>query len=229
MSTARLVAMVSLSLGLTGCGTGMGGGFGGGSPAPLPASPVAPVTSGALQPLVVTPMQTQPNQAGQIVGGQPAAPAAAVPPVPATPGAPLVAGQPIPPGAPGVAGAPPVPGQPGVPGQVAMATPEAPAKAPSADSSVAVSRSELSGGWTLRSGGESCQLTLSLSQWTGGYRASQRGCSSPDIARISAWSIEGKQVTLRGSDGSTVATLYASTKEQFNGVTSTRKPISFSR
>lgn len=219
MLTARLMATVSLGLALAGCGTGMGGGFGGGGPAPLPANPVAPVTSGALQPLVVTPMQTQPTQPGQIVGGP--APAATMPPV---------AGQPLPPGAPGAPGQPLVPGQPGVPGQqVAAVAPEAPAKTPSADSAVAVGRNDLSGGWKLRSGGESCDLTLSLSQWTGGYRASQRGCSSPELARISAWSLEGKQVTLRGADGSTVATLYATTKEQFNGSTSTRKPISFSR
>ena len=41
-----------------------------------------------------------------------------------------------------------------------------------------VGRTDLLGGWTITSGGDSCQLFMTLTSWTGGYRASTRGCNS---------------------------------------------------
>src|SRR5690349_9270266 len=78
---------------------------------------------------------------------------------------------------PPVAGAPtassPVVGAqpPTQPGAVASAAPQ-PA------SPGALGRTDLLGGWTIASSGDSCQLFMTLTSWTGGYRASTRGCSS---------------------------------------------------
>ncbi len=41
-----------------------------------------------------------------------------------------------------------------------------------------VGRTDLLGGWTIASSGNSCQLFMTLTSWTGGYRASTRGCAS---------------------------------------------------
>ncbi|WP_108662594.1 AprI/Inh family metalloprotease inhibitor [Acuticoccus kandeliae] len=104
------------------------------------------------------------------------------------------------------------------------------AAAPPASSGVSVGRTDLLGGWTLSSGGETCQLFMSLTTWTGGYRASTRGCSSPQLSGISAWDLSGNTVTLKGGDGAnTVATLTASQPQQFNGSTTGGAGITVSR
>ncbi|WP_083551409.1 AprI/Inh family metalloprotease inhibitor [Acuticoccus yangtzensis] len=106
--------------------------------------------------------------------------------------------------------------------QTAAATP--------APSGVSVGRTDLLGGWTISSGGASCQLFMSLTTWTGGYRASTRGCSAPSLAGIAAWDLNGSTVTLKGGDGSTqVATLRADSAQSFSGSTSDGAGITVSR
>ena len=106
--------------------------------------------------------------------------------------------------------------------QVAAASP--------APSAVSVGRTDLLGGWTISSGGSSCQLFMSLTTWTGGYRASTRGCSAPALAGIAAWDLNGSTVTLKGGDGaSTVATLRANSAQNFSGSTSDGSGITVSR
>lgn len=91
---------------------------------------------------------------------------------------------------------------------------------PAPTQTVAVGRTDLLGGWSIASGGETCQLFMSLTTWTGGYRASTRGCSSPTLAGISAWDLSGSTVTLKGGDGATtVATLAATSPSRFTGTT----------
>ncbi|MGQ7793914.1 AprI/Inh family metalloprotease inhibitor [Faunimonas sp. B44] len=92
-----------------------------------------------------------------------------------------------------------------------------------------VGRTDLLGGWTVSSGGSSCQLFMSLTSWSGGYRATTRGCSAPALQGVSAWNLEGRQVTLVDQSGATVARLYPSSKTQFNGQTSGGAAVSFSR
>ena len=93
-----------------------------------------------------------------------------------------------------------------------------------------VGRTDLLGGWAISSGGETCQLFMSLTQWTGGYRASTRGCNSPTLAGISAWDLNNNTVTLKSGDGgSTVATLAATGPTNFNGATSDGAGITVSR
>ncbi|MEM7695779.1 MAG: AprI/Inh family metalloprotease inhibitor [Pseudomonadota bacterium] len=108
--------------------------------------------------------------------------------------------------------------------------PEPAATLPPASESVAVGRTDLLGGWAIASGGERCQLFMSLTTWTGGYRASTRGCSGPQLAGISAWDLSGNTVTLKGGDGAAVvATLRAASKQDFNGTTSSGSAITVSR
>ena len=90
-------------------------------------------------------------------------------------------------------------------------------------------RTDLLGGWSLRSGSESCQLFMTLTSWTGGYRASTRGCQSPTLKGISAWSLNGSQVVLAGAGGAPVAHLNAAGTNSFSGTADSGQPIAFSR
>lgn len=93
-----------------------------------------------------------------------------------------------------------------------------------------IGRTDLLGGWQISSGGETCQLFMSLTQWTGGYRASTRGCSSPELAGISAWDLSGSTVTLKSGEGGTqVASVVATDPQRFSGSTAAGTPITVSR
>jgi len=107
-------------------------------------------------------------------------------------------------------------------------TPSAPPPVSTA-SGAEIGRTDLLGGWTLQSGGESCQLFMTLTSWTGGYRASTRGCQSATLKSISAWSLNGSQVVLAGANGVSVASLTSSGKTQFNGQLNSGSAVSFYR
>ena len=80
-------------------------------------------------------------------------------------------------------------------------------------------RTDLLGGWTITSGGDSCQLFMTLTSWTGGYRASTRGCNNDVLKSISAWNLNGKQIVLAGQGGSPVARLASTGNNRFEGQT----------
>lgn len=132
-------------------------------------------------------------------------------------------------GLPPVAGAPPQ-GNPGIVGAApgtdtaALNTP-----APQPASGGALGRTDLLGGWTIVSSGDSCQLFMTLTSWTGGYRASTRGCNSDVLKSISAWNLSGAQVVLAGTGGSPLATLAASGTTRFDGQTGQGAAVSFYR
>lgn len=153
----------------------------------------------------LTPAPTQPVTQGTL---QP------LPPPPGAPGQP-----PVDPNAPPAPGAAPPP----APGPVASVAPVDAAKAPT------IGRTELLGGWRMAAGGDNCQLFMNLTSWAGGYRAISKGCASADLQKISAWDLQGKTVTLKGADGSTVATLVGAGGERFTGRTSGAQAITLSR
>ncbi|HMN86838.1 MAG TPA: AprI/Inh family metalloprotease inhibitor [Bauldia sp.] len=103
------------------------------------------------------------------------------------------------------------------------------AAAPPATRSGALGRTDLLGGWTIASSSDSCQLFMTLTSWTGGYRASTRNCNSSVLKSISAWNLEGNQVILAGQGGSPVARLNASGGNRFDGQAEGLGQISFYR
>jgi hypothetical protein len=109
--------------------------------------------------------------------------------------------------------------------QTAMAAPGTVTGTPPAP----VGRTDLLGGWTINSAGDSCQLFMTLTTWAGGYRASTRGCNAAALQTISAWNMEGGQVQLLNDAGSTIARLYPTSKTQFSGQTEGGGPITVSR
>jgi hypothetical protein len=80
-----------------------------------------------------------------------------------------------------------------------------------------VGRTDLLGGWTITSAGDSCQLFMTLTSWTGGYRASTRGCTTDLLKSISAWNLQGTEVVLAGQGGSPLARLASSGSNRFDG------------
>ena len=92
-----------------------------------------------------------------------------------------------------------------------------------------VSRSDMLGGWKLSSGTDNCMAFMTLTTWSGGYRANTRGCSSPLLSGVSAWDLSGKQVVLKDANGQTVAQLYATSAQQFSGQTANGVPASLYR
>jgi hypothetical protein len=124
---------------------------------------------------------------------------------------------------------------PGAPGSAELAAPATAADAiASVDTSTTtgatLGRSELLGGWTVSSGTETCQLFMTLTSWTGGYRATTLGCKSTELKSISAWNLEGTQIVLAGGTGSPIARLSSTGGNRFDGQTLTEgTPISFYR
>ncbi|WP_068311388.1 AprI/Inh family metalloprotease inhibitor [Polycladidibacter hongkongensis] len=92
----------------------------------------------------------------------------------------------------------------------------------------AVGRSELLGGWNVSSGASSCKLFMTLTTWSGGYRANTRGCDDGNLSRIAAWNLNGNTVVLKDASGGDIATLSGG-GATFSGQTSSGEPISFQR
>jgi len=91
-----------------------------------------------------------------------------------------------------------------------------------------VTREAMVGAWQVSTAGSSCQMFMALTQWTGGFRAASRGCPG-DAANVSAWNVNGSSVVLSDSSGNTVATLYQSGTNRYDGQTTGGRAISLSR
>ncbi|WP_310621726.1 AprI/Inh family metalloprotease inhibitor [Flexibacterium corallicola] len=91
-----------------------------------------------------------------------------------------------------------------------------------------VGRTDLLGGWSVSSGTDSCKLFMTLTTWSGGYRANTRGCGNDNLSRIAAWDLKGNNVVLKDAAGSDLATLSGGSG-MYSGSTSAGAPISFSR
>jgi hypothetical protein len=93
-----------------------------------------------------------------------------------------------------------------------------------------LTRTDLLGGWTISSGSDNCQLFMTLTSWTGGFRASTRGCSGDLLKSISAWNLDGTQVVLAGANGAPIARLSSSGNSRFAGQTEGgTTPVTFYR
>ena len=142
---------------------------------------------------------------------------------------------PPPPGAfdesqPPVAAGDPLTADPAGGGQIASIGEQSVAgPAPGVSSSLLIGRTDLLGGWTVAADGDRCQLFMSLTTWSGGYRATTKGCGSSSLQAISAWNLTGQQISLFDSGGAQVALLYAATKTRFEGQTEKGTGISVFR
>jgi len=85
------------------------------------------------------------------------------------------------------------------------------------------------GQWALVGPGDSCQLFVTLTSWTGGHRASTRGCASPELTSVGAWNIEGNLVVLKDNDGNPVARLAKTGATQYAGRLDLGGNVSMSR
>ncbi len=101
-------------------------------------------------------------------------------------------------------------GAPGEPNQAAVLAAATP---------VTVGRTDLLGGWTLISANDTCALFLTLTAWTGGYRASTRDCLLAGLIAISAWDLLGQEVVLAAADGTPFARLRSVGPNRFEGQT----------
>jgi len=100
---------------------------------------------------------------------------------------------------------------------------------PDADTTSTIGRADLLGGWKIASGGEECQLFMNLTSWKGGYRASTRGCNSPALKNISAWDLNGKQVTLKDGNGAAIGSVFPTSSGRFSGQTAGGGQLAFFR
>lgn len=92
-----------------------------------------------------------------------------------------------------------------------------------------VGRSDLLGGWKIAAGPDQCQLFMNLTAWKGGYRATTRGCSSPALQNVSAWDLNGNQVTLKDGNGAAIGSAYKTGPDRFSGQTAGGTRIAFYR
>lgn len=91
-----------------------------------------------------------------------------------------------------------------------------------------LTRGEVLGAYRVTTTGGNCQIILSLTQWTGGYRAASRGCPGT-VADVSAWDVSGSQVVLKDSGGTTVANLNSAGGARYEGTTTSGQQISLYR
>ena len=82
-------------------------------------------------------------------------------------------------------------------------------------------RNAVLGAWNVSTNDDSCALNLSLTTWTGGFRASTRKCSTDQLIGIGAWNVAGKQLTLYNKTGGVIARLVTSGDNRFDGTTET--------
>lgn len=80
-------------------------------------------------------------------------------------------------------------------------------------------RNDVLGAWNVSTNADSCALNLSLTTWTGGFRASTRKCSTDQLLGIGAWNVAGKQLSLFNKTGGLIARLVASGDNRFDGTT----------
>ena len=107
--------------------------------------------------------------------------------------------------------------------QVASLSPEG-APAGAADLTAA----SVAGVWNASVSGQSCKVATPQTKFGSGFRAGPLHCPAP-IDGIKSWNVAGKQLTLYDENGGTLARLYSSGGEKFDGQTSNGLPISLTR
>lgn len=99
----------------------------------------------------------------------------------------------------------------------------------SSDGGVEVGEDDLVGVWSAATPAATCAINLSLTNWQGGFRASTRNCADVQMAGLSAWSIEGQQVLLKGTDGAPLARLFRTGPTRYAGQLETGEAVTVFR
>lgn len=86
----------------------------------------------------------------------------------------------------------------------------------------------VAGVWNASVSGQSCRVATPQTKFGSGYRAGPLRCPAP-IDNVKSWNVAGKQLTLYDENGGTLARLYSSGGEKFDGQTSSGLPISLTR
>lgn len=98
-----------------------------------------------------------------------------------------------------------------------------------ADGGVEVGEDDLVGVWSAATPAATCSINLSLTNWQGGFRASTRNCADVQMAGLSAWSIDGQQVLLKGTDGAPLARLFRTGPTRYAGQLETGEAVTVFR
>jgi hypothetical protein len=106
--------------------------------------------------------------------------------------------------------------------QVAALPPEPAANAPD------VTAGSVAGVWSASVAGQSCRIATPQTKFGQGFRAGPLRCPAP-LDGVKSWNVAGKQLTLYDESGSTLAQLYASGPQKFDGQTASGQPVSLSR
>lgn len=117
----------------------------------------------------------------------------------------------------------PYPQQPGDPNQPQTqmaATAQQPQVSSVATTVAPPQKEDVLGQWRIADSFSTCQLNVSLTGWSGGYRASTRNCTSEQLQKIGAWNIEGNNVVLKDQSGQQIAVLARTGERRFDGALS---------
>ena len=129
-----------------------------------------------------------------------------------------------PPAQPGTADPSQFPSAPGQGTQVSALPPSGQPPATATD----LTPSSVAGVWNVSVSGQSCKVATPQTKFGSGYRAGPLHCPSP-MDSVKSWNVSGKQLTLFDQDGGTLARLYSTGGEKFDGQTSNGQPISLTR
>lgn len=134
----------------------------------------------------------------------------------------VTTGQLPPPAAPGTAADPSQ--FPAAPGGTQMAglPPQPAANAPD------LTAGSVAGVWNASVSGQTCRVATPQTKFGQGFRAGPLRCPAP-IDGVKSWNVAGKQLTLYDENGGTLARLYSSGPEKFDGQTESGVPISLTR
>lgn len=94
--------------------------------------------------------------------------------------------------------------------------------------SVDLTPGKVAGVWNASLAGQSCKVATPQTKFGQGYRAGPLRCPG-ELANLSSWAVNGKQLMLYDANGGTVASLYSSADGRFDGQTSSGQPLSLSR
>ena len=86
----------------------------------------------------------------------------------------------------------------------------------------------VAGVWNATVDGQTCKVATPQTKFGQGYRAGPLRCPG-ELANLSSWQVDGKQLIFYDGAGQTLAQLYSSGGERFDGQTTTGRPISLTR